>query len=264
MIKITFSNQRGGVGKTTSTLTVARCLADRGMKVLVIDTDSQGSIWMTLELEPPGWLHQFVNDGLSLSEVVAHAAPNLDVICSDRRTMRVEATLAAQTAKEMIFYSLLSSAEQEYDAILFDVAPSISHLQSCAIAYTRNVLIPVGMDSLSVEGARASLQSIEVLNHFLKLGCRCIGFLPTMVDNRLSATELVLRALKSHSDVSGIPIIHPIRTDQEVNKAFRNQKFIQDWNPKSKALEDYEAACSELLTALGKSDVQHEATTATH
>lgn len=256
MITMTISNQRGGVGKTTTTLTLARSLAEHGRRVLVIDTDSQGSVYLALGLNPQGWLHQFVNDGLSITRVATKVHDRVDVICSDRRTMRVEVTLGAATAKEMTFYSLLSCVEQRYDAILFDVAPSISHLQSCAIAYTKNVVVPVAMDALSIEGARSSLQTIEVLNHFLRLGCRCIGFLPTMVDNRLSATELVLNALKSQSESSGIAVLHAIRTDQAVNKALRKQKFLHDFDRRSKALEDYEAACNEILTLLGHRDEQ--------
>lgn len=252
MIKITVSNQRGGVGKTTTTLTLARCLADLGKRVLVIDTDSQGSIWMSLQLQPTYWLHHLVIDQMAISQIAVPAHPNIDVVASDRRTMRVESALGAQTAREMVFYSLFSVAEQQYDAILFDVAPSISHLQSCAIAYTKNVLIPVAMDALSIEGARASLQSIEVLNQFLRLGCRAIGFLPTLVDYRLSATEVVLSALNKHSEQSGIPVLHPIRTDQAVNKALRNHKFLQDWDARSKALEDYQTACQEILERLSK------------
>ncbi|MFZ0591872.1 MAG: ParA family protein [Bryobacteraceae bacterium] len=259
MIRLTISNQRGGVGKTTTTLTLARSLAEQGKRVLVIDTDSQGSVYLALGLAPAGWLHQFVNDGLSITRVATKVHDRIDVICSDRRSMRVEVALGAATAKEMTFYSLLSCAEQRYDAILFDVAPSISHLQSCAIAYTKNVVVPVAMDALSIEGARSSLQTIEVLNHFLRLGCRCVGFLPTMVDYRLSPTDLVLSALKSQSESSGIAVLHAIRTDQAVNKALRKRKFLHDFDRRSKALEDYETACKEILRLLAHQDGQTQA-----
>src|SRR4051794_10524386 len=229
MISLTVSNQRGGVGKTTTVLTLARCLADRAQRVLVVDTDSQGSVWITLGTEPVGWLHEFMNDGLALSQVATKVHEKIDVIASDRRTMRVEATLSSQTVREMVFYSLLQNAAQFYDVVLFDVAPSISHLHSCAIAYSKNVLIPVAMDRLSLEGASSTLKSIEVLNHFLKLGCRAIGYLPTMVDRRTSASEVVLSTLEQYRDETGVPIIPPIRTDQAVNKALRNQQFLQDW-----------------------------------
>ena len=191
---------------------------------------------------------------MALGAVAVKAHDRIDVICSDRRTMRVEGTLSAAIGKEMTFYELLRVAENEYDAVIIDVSPSISNLQSCAMAYTRNVLIPVSMDSLAVEGAMASLTSIEMLNKFLRLGCRCTGFLPTQVDQRTSATEVVLSALADHAKISGIPVINNIRTDQAVNKALRNHKFLQDWEPKSKALEDYQAACNKILDLLA---VQH-------
>ncbi|MGA2435300.1 MAG: ParA family protein [Bryobacteraceae bacterium] len=256
MIKITVSNQRGGVGKTITAMTLARCFADRGKRVLLVDTDSQGSIWMALQIEPEFFLHHLVNDGMALSKVAVKVHERVDVVCSDRRTMRVEGTLNAAVAKEMTFYGVFQTAETDYDAVLIDVAPSISNLQTCAMAYTKDILIPVSMDSLAVEGALASLTSLELLNRYLKLGCRCLGFLPTQVDQRTSATEVVLRSLGEHSKESGIPIIRPIRTDQAVNKALRNHKFLQDWDPRSKALEDYDAACDELLKALAIENVE--------
>ena len=106
-----------------------------------------------------------------------------------------ESRLAAIPAKEMILNSLLSVAEQHFDVILIDVAPSISHIQSCAFAYTRKLIIPVGMDNLSIGGALSSLQTMDWLNKMLQLGCGCVGFLPTMLDHRLSATEVVLHNL---------------------------------------------------------------------
>ena len=127
----------------------------------------------------------------------------------------------------MIFYSLLQVTEEQHDVILFDVAPSISHLQTCAAAYTRNTLIPIGMDNLSVEGALSSLQTIDLLNRMLKLDCKCVGFLPTMIDQRLSATEVVLHALHDMARTRGIPLLPGIRTDQAVNRSLRSGRFLQ-------------------------------------
>jgi chromosome partitioning protein len=253
MIKLTVANQRGGIGKTTTALTLARCFADEGKKVLLIDTDSQGSIFITLNLfeRVRGWLHQFIVERLALSEVLTPISPNIDVIASDRRTLVIEGYISAMPVKEMLFKQLLSTAEDAYDAVIFDVAPSVSNLQTCAVAYTQNVLCPVGMDSLSIEGAMGSLQVIEVLNKWFNLHCRCIGFLPTMVDRRLSATDFVMKALKRESEERNIPVLHGIRTDHAVNKAARNNSFLQDWDPKSKALDDYLIAYRELLTYAG-------------
>lgn len=260
MIKLVVSNQRGGVGKTTTVITLSRCLADRGKRVLIVDTDSQGSVWMSLGLKPEAYLHQFINEQYALAKTVTPAHPNIDVICSDRRTMGVEGLLNGTVAREMIFYALLRPAETVYDAIIFDVAPSITHLQSCAIAYAQNVLVPVAMDALSVQGARSSLQTIDILNEFFKLKCRCIGFLPTMVDQRLSATDLVLATLQATSEKTGIPVIHGIRTDQSINKALRANRFLQDHDTRSRALEDYLKACGRILDIVEDHDGAAQAT----
>lgn len=257
-IRITVSNQKGGVGKTTTVLTLARCFADEGLRVLMIDTDPQGNLWSTLSgLErfqnggrPPYWIHQlFGDEPVAATQMAVPVHERISCIFSDRRMFFAESRLAGTTAKELILHSLLQVAEQQYDVILFDVAPSISHIQTCAVAYTRNILIPVGMDNLSVEGAMSSLQTIELLNRMLKLECRCVGFLPTMIDQRLSATEVVMHALEERSQAMSIPLLPGIRTDQAVNRALRAGKFLQDHDPRSKALEDYQKNCKLLMEA---------------
>lgn len=255
-IRITVSNQKGGVGKTTTVLTLARCFADTGRRVLMIDTDPQGNLWTTLSgLEqfqnggkPKYWIHQlFSDEPVAATQMAVPVHERISCIFSDRRMFFAESRLAGTTAKELILTSLLQVAEQQYDVILFDVAPSISHIQTCAVAYTRNILIPVGMDNLSVDGALSSLQTIDILNRMLKLECRCVGFMPTMVDQRLSATEIVLHALQERSQELNIPLLPGIRTDQAVNRSLRSGRFLQDHDPRSKALEDYQAICNLLL-----------------
>jgi chromosome partitioning protein len=259
-LRLTVSNQKGGVGKTTTVLTLGRCLADSGLKCLLIDTDPQGNLWTTFASlprfqngggKPPYFIHQlFAEDPVAVTQMAVPLDDKISVIFSDRRMFFAESRLAATPAKEMILNPLLSVAEQQYDAILIDVAPSISHIQTCAVAYTRNVLIPVGMDNLSIEGAMSSLQTMEILNKMLNLGCKCIGFLPTMMDQRLSATEVVIHSLESIAREKAIPLLPGIRTDQAVNKSLRSGKFLQDYDPRSKALEDYRKLSAYLLETM--------------
>ena len=201
--------------------------------------------------KPQFWIHNlFGDEPVAATQMAVPVHERISCIFSDRRMFFAESRLAGTTAKELILSSLLSVAEQQYDVILFDVAPSISHIQTCAVAYTRNILIPVGMDNLSVEGAMSSLQTIDILNRMLKLGCRCVGFLPTMVDMRLSATEVVMHALRERSEAMEIPLLPGIRTHQAVNRSLRVGKFLQDHDPRSKALEDYQKTCKLLMEQL--------------
>jgi len=254
MIRLAISNQRGGIGKTSTALALARCFADSGQKTLLIDTDTQGSIYITFDLadRARGWLHQLMLEGISVAEVATPLVDNLDVICSDRRTARVESELNTLPAREMIFNSRLAGSN--YDVVILDTAPAISNLHTCALAYARNVLCPVGMDTLSIEGVSSSLQTIRLLNQWQGMNCRCVGFLPTQVDRRYSVTNVILDGLKRESQENNVPILHAIRTDQAINKASTAGQFLHDFDPKSKALEDYRTAYQELLNILQVAD----------
>ncbi len=151
--------------------------------------------------------------------------------------------------REFIFKHLLGEYEKSYDAVLIDVAPSISLFQTCAMVYTQQVLIPVDMDILSVQGATASLQAGEMLNGMLAGGMNITvsGILPVKLDRRLAITEVVLNTLASISEKRGVPIYSGIRTDQAVVRAARSRQFLADLDPRSKALEDYEAVADRLL-----------------
>lgn len=257
MIRLTISNQRGGVGKTTTAITLARSLADRGMRVLLIDADSQGSIAAVLGLKPSGFLADLMIRRLALRECMVAAHANVDVICGNRHTTEAEATAMSLPFREFVFRHALAEFEKGYDAVLIDVAPSISLFQTCAMVYTQQVLIPVDMDILSVQGATASIQAAEMLNGMLAGGVnvRIAGLLPVKVDRRLAITEVVLNTLTDISAKRHVALFSGIRTDQAVVKSGRYRQFLADFDPRSKALEDYEAVIERLLDRLTRREV---------
>ncbi len=252
-IKIVISNQRGGVAKTTTTLTLARYLADRGRKVLVIDTDPQGSITPMLGLKPTANLYDFLVKNFRFEECVTPAHPKIDVICSARNTLEAEHSILGQVFREFIFEKVFGPYESRYDAILVDVAPSISLLQTCAMIFCRHVLIPVAMETLSLQGCSASINAADVLNKQFRDGTvsvQTVGFLPVMVNPRLQMTELVMNALRQLSQLHQVPILPPIRQDVEVVKSAKVKKFLVDHAPGSRAVADYHAAFQQLLDHL--------------
>ena len=260
MIRLVVSNQRGGVAKTTTAVTLARCFADRKLRTLLIDTDSQGSVATILGLKPEFTLHDFLIKQVLLTECIVKAHEGLDVLCSDRKTQSAEDIISGQTLRELHFEQVFgdSGADRGYDAVVIDVAPSLTLFQTCAMLYTKTVLIPVAMETLSVQGASASISSANELNRLFKraTGIVSIGMLPVMVNNRLQMTQTVLNALHDMSAELRVPLLPMIRTDTTVAKAARSKQFIRDYDPKSKALEDYETAADVLLTAL-KSGVKN-------
>ena len=124
------------------------------------------------------------------------------------------------------------------------------------MVYTQNVLVPVDLDILSVQGATSTIHACETLNRMLERGLniRPLGMLPVKLNRRLAVTEMVLATLASISERRDIPIYGSIRTDQSVVKAAADRQFIADYDPKSKALEDYEQLTSELICRFGKTE----------
>jgi chromosome partitioning protein len=263
MIRLVISNQRGGVAKTTTAVTLARCFAERGMKVLLIDTDSQGSVGTILGLKPPFTLHDFLIKQMALSECVTPAHERIDVLCSDRKTMTAEDVINGQRLRETYFEQVFAEtgADSIYDAVIVDVAPSLSLFQTCAMLYTRNVVIPAAMETLSLQGAGASIASGVELNRLFKKEnlINTIGILPVMINARLQLTHTILTALTAMAQGLEVPLLPSIRTDAEVAKAARAKQFLADYEPKSKALEDYEKAAEKILKIL-RSEPMNEVT----
>ena len=157
MMKLMVGNQKGGVGKTTSAIALARCLADQGLKTLLIDSDPQGSIAVTLRLKPEAYLADFILSQLRLPDCVVTVADRLDVLCGNRETTAMEQRIFTMYGRELVFQNAFGMYEEGYDAIIVDVAPSISLLQACSMVFCQNVLIPISMDTLSVSGAGATI-----------------------------------------------------------------------------------------------------------
>jgi chromosome partitioning protein len=267
VIRIVVSNQRGGVAKTTTAVNLARCFADRGLRTLLVDTDSQGSISTILGLKPQFTLHDFLIRQMVLKECIVPAHERIDVLCSDRKTMQAEDIISGQTLREVHFEQVFAEtrADRDYDAVVIDVAPSLTLFQTCAMLYTKQVLIPAAMETLSVQGASASISSASELNRLFKRqpGITSIGILPVMVNNRLQMTQTVMNALTDMAKELRVPLLPGIRTDTAVVKAARSKMFLADFDPKSKALEDYEQAAEILLSTLQPAtvnDVPNEAT----
>jgi chromosome partitioning protein len=258
MLRLVVSNQRGGVAKTTTSIAAARYFADQGCRVLLVDTDPQGSIASVLRLKPGDRnLFQFLIKGRALRDCIVECRPGLHVLCGNRETMQAEALLMTETAREFTFKTLFSPTEHDYDVVLIDVAPSINLLQTCAMVYARQLLIPVAMDMLSLQGAAASIETATMLTSQIR---KLLGFdfsiipvalLPVMVDKRYQITDNVLEGVRDIGARFHVPVLPGIRTDAIVKKAEKAGQFLEDFDPTGKALQDYKVSLQALKELVG-------------
>jgi chromosome partitioning protein len=258
MIKLMVGNQKGGVGKTTTAITLARCFADRGLRTLLIDSDPQGSIAVTLRVKPELYLADFILNKLRLSDCVLKVADRLDVLCGNRETTTMEQRIFTMYGRELVFENAFQMYENSYDALIIDVAPSISLLQACSMVYCRNVLIPISMDTLSVSGAGATIFSARTIGDSVRVPIRPVALLPTIVNRRFGLTDVVMKMVEQLSENYKVPVLTSIRTDQVIGKAARAHEMLADFDPKAKALEDYEAATSGLVKLFDVDPVETE------
>lgn len=262
MLRLVITNQRGGDAKTTTTTTLARYFADQGRKVLIIDTDPQGSVSVILGMKAGDKnLHNFLVKNHNFEDCLVSPHPNIDVLNSSRDTVTTEATLMGQTARELTFRNVFPNHDGKYDVVLIDVAPSISLLQTCAMIYAQNFIIPVSMDPLSLQGAAASIETARTLTRLFNIEITPVAILPVKVDRRYQITTTILRSLEEIAKRNRIPILPVIRTDAVPTKASRSKKFLADFDPACRAMDDYNVAFNALADLvqreLGISEGQH-------
>ncbi len=263
MTGIVISNQRGGVGKTTTAVTYAGYLVARRKRVLLIDVDSQGSVGTVLGIKPTRFLSHFIVNREQLSTCVTVLNDYLHVLPSNRSTQEAEASLLGQMAREKVLRMILEpEVSGRYDMVIIDVAPSVTLLQSCAMLFAGNVMIPVAMDLLSLQGAGMSVETVRLLNEFYHENIRVVGFVPTQVNARLQVTATVSQALETLSRKTSIPILPAIRVDQTVHKAAQAKKFLFDYDPECRAATDYTAVFDQVTASLLAEAVHGQATQA--
>ena len=257
VIRLVVTNQRGGVGKTTTAINYACYLAQRNYRTLLIDTDPQGSVGIMLGLMPAAFLSHFLLQELTLPQCVLGAQDNLDVLCSNKQTVEAESRLAASASPQTALASAIGPFEDRYSAVVLDVSPSISLLQTCAMVYARRVLLPVNMDLLSLNAANAVCDTVRVLNDWLSESILVVGLMPCQVHKGLSITRLGEQGLEAISAKFGVPVLPAVRTDQSVNRAFTVHQPLLVIDPTSRAAQDYVAVFDRVTAIIEDAEAQH-------
>ncbi|HEX3035738.1 MAG TPA: ParA family protein [Thermodesulfobacteriota bacterium] len=251
MFKITVANQKGGVGKTTSALNLSAAMAKIGKRVLIIDTDAQGSIATLLNIRPKDTLYNFLIEGVKFEECVVNVRLNVDCIFSDKKTEIAEMHLVPIMGREKALAERMEGIDN-YDICFVDCAPSLSLLQTNAVIYTKYLILPISMDSLAIAGASHVQETFVLLKKYFQIIPIILGILPTFVDARLSLTDQVLSTIQEIWGNSNTIIFPPIRVDANLAKANRYHQTIFEYAPQSRAAEDYMKVAEILLDFIAK------------
>lgn len=205
---IAMCNQKGGVGKTTTSINLAAALAEYGRKVLLVDFDPQGAASVGLGInghEMDTTIYSLMvgpHRDLTTDDVIHHTnTENLDIIPANIDLSAAELQLVNEVARESILARVMREVEPEYDAIIIDCQPSLGLLTVNALTAAHGVIIPVSTEFFALRGVALLMETIETVRDRLNPKLQLDGILATLVDSRtLHSKEVQERLLEAFQD----------------------------------------------------------------
>ncbi|OYN91466.1 chromosome partitioning ATPase [Parenemella sanctibonifatiensis] len=203
---IAMCNQKGGVGKTTTTINLGAALAETGRKVLLVDFDPQGSLSVGMGLNPHTMDQSIYNLLLSrrtpVSEVLHTTdTPNMDLLPANIDLSAAEVQLVSEVAREQTLKRVLDPLRSQYDVILVDCAPSLGLLTVNALTASDQVIMPLELEFFALRGVALLTDTIEKVTDRLNPELEVLGILGTMYDARtLHSREVLERVVQAFGD----------------------------------------------------------------
>ena len=245
---ISVANQKGGVGKTTTTVNLATLLAKKGKKVLLIDTDPQGNatsgLGVTKELELS--VYDVLVGETSLDESIQETAiKNLKICPSNISLAGAEVELVSMMSREQRLKVKLDEVKEKYDYILIDCPPSLGLITLNAFTASNSVLIPVQCEYFALEGLGQLLNTVNLVKKHLNKDLEIEGALLTMYDARTNLSNQVVKEVKKYFENKVYKTVIP--RNVRLSEAPSYGMPISIYDPKSKGAKAYEKFTKEFL-----------------
>lgn len=246
---ITFVNQKGGVGKTTSTINIARYLADSGKRVLLIDLDPQANASSGIGVDPRS-LEKTLYHALLLGErlenvVLATPVNNQHLLPSSQDLAGAEVEMMNLEGREYLLSKLVARLRPYYDYILIDSPPSLGLLTVNGLTASDEVIIPVQTEYYALEGLSQLLSTIELVRERLRPELKIMGALLTLFDRRNRLARQVVQEVTDH--FPGPVFKSVIPRSIRLAEAPSYGKSILDFDAFSKGARSYKAVVREML-----------------
>ncbi|MCP5002600.1 MAG: ParA family protein [Planctomycetes bacterium] len=249
MRSIAFINQKGGVGKTTSTANIGACLALLGKKVLLIDLDPQAnlSIHYGIDIHSRGRsIYQIINGTNKPDEIVRKSQiDGLDLIPSNIDLASAEIELVNTVGRETVIKFNLENFLHKYDYVLIDCPPSLGLLTLNALTIVKEIIIPLQTEYFALQGVSKLFQTFEVIKKRLNEQLEITGIIPCMYDSRTNLGHEVLNKIKEYFEEKVFKT--SIRKNIKLSESPSHGMPIMRYAPDSNGAKDYTALTKEII-----------------
>jgi chromosome partitioning protein len=247
---IALCNQKGGVGKTTSTINLGAALSEFGRRVLLVDFDPQGALSVGLGVQP----HQLdrtaynliMEPGVSIDDILLKTGvPGMDLLPSNIDLSAAEVQLVGEVAREQTLSRVLTPIVPDYDFVLIDCQPSLGLLTVNALTAAHEVIVPLECEFFSLRGVALLIDTIDKVRERLNPKLKLAGILATMYDSRtLHGREVFARVVEAFGDDVFDTVINRTVRFPETTVA---GEPITTWAPTSAGAKAYRNLAREVL-----------------